>query len=167
MKIVKVEDLHCDAGWRVNSFLKITTDEGIVGWSEYMEGYGAQGLTGVIQKLAESRWLTLMHLLPLSGAILPGSNILLPLICWIIKKDEYEEYDIHGRAVLNFQLTMTMIFIPTIVLMVFYFPVGFPLFVLLGIYILLMPILNAVRVTSGKKIRYPLSIPFLRKYPRR
>src|SRR4051795_10557602 len=53
MKIVKVEDLHCDAGWRVNSFLKITTDEGITGWSEYMQGYGAQGLTGVIQKLAD------------------------------------------------------------------------------------------------------------------
>src|SRR4029077_11598460 len=53
MKIVKVEDLHCDAGWRVNSFLKITTDEGIVGWAEHMEGYGAQGLTGVIPKLAE------------------------------------------------------------------------------------------------------------------
>src|SRR5215475_12010398 len=53
MKILKVEDLHCDAGWRVNSFLKITTDEGIVGWSEYMEGYGARGLTGVISKLAE------------------------------------------------------------------------------------------------------------------
>jgi hypothetical protein len=53
MKIVKVEDLHCDAGWRVDSFLKVTTDEGIVGWSEYMEGYGAQGLTGVISKLAE------------------------------------------------------------------------------------------------------------------
>src|SRR5215475_3412508 len=52
MKIVKVEDLHCDAGWRVNSFLKITTDEGLVGWSEYMEGYGAQGLTGVIRKLS-------------------------------------------------------------------------------------------------------------------
>jgi galactonate dehydratase len=40
-------------GWRVNSFLKVTTDEGIVGWSEYMEGYGAQELTGVILKLAE------------------------------------------------------------------------------------------------------------------
>src|SRR5262249_11219369 len=53
MKIVKVEDLHCDAGWRGNSFLKIATDEGIVGWSGYMEGYGAQGLTGVILKLAE------------------------------------------------------------------------------------------------------------------
>src|SRR5829696_1977532 len=53
MKIVKIEDLHCDAGWRANSFLKVTTDEGIVGWSEYMEGYGAQGLTGVIRKLGE------------------------------------------------------------------------------------------------------------------
>src|SRR5919108_5660788 len=53
MKIVKIEDLHCDAGWRVNSFLKITTDEGIVGWSEYMEGYGAPGLTGVIRKMGE------------------------------------------------------------------------------------------------------------------
>src|SRR4029077_18458584 len=53
MKITKIEDLHCDAGWRVNSFLKVTTDEGIIGWAEYMEGYGAQGLTGIIQKLAE------------------------------------------------------------------------------------------------------------------
>src|ERR1700739_3988826 len=53
MKIVKVEDLHCDAGWRVNSFLKITTDDGIVGWSEYMEGYGAQGLTAIIRKMGE------------------------------------------------------------------------------------------------------------------
>src|SRR5437667_8775354 len=51
MKIVKIEDLHCDAGWRVNSFLKVTTDEGIVGWSEFMEGYGAQGLATVIEKL--------------------------------------------------------------------------------------------------------------------
>ncbi|HEY8875040.1 MAG TPA: mandelate racemase/muconate lactonizing enzyme family protein [Stellaceae bacterium] len=53
MKITKIENLHCDAGWRVNSFLKITTDEGLVGWSEYMEGYGAQGLSGVIEKLGE------------------------------------------------------------------------------------------------------------------
>ncbi len=34
MKIVKIEDLHCNAGWRDFSFLKITTDEGVIGWSE-------------------------------------------------------------------------------------------------------------------------------------
>jgi galactonate dehydratase len=51
MKITKLETLHCDAGWRVNSFLKLSTDEGITGWSEFMEGYGAQGLATVIEKL--------------------------------------------------------------------------------------------------------------------
>jgi len=51
MKITKLETLHCDAGWRVNSFLKISTDEGITGWSEFMEGYGAQGLAAVVEKL--------------------------------------------------------------------------------------------------------------------
>ena len=51
MRIATIEDLHCNAGWRNFSFLKITTDDGLVGWSEYMEGYGAGGLTGVIHKL--------------------------------------------------------------------------------------------------------------------
>lgn len=35
MKIVKVEDFHAYAGLRNAAFLKITTDEGIVGWSEF------------------------------------------------------------------------------------------------------------------------------------
>ena len=51
MRIATIEDLHCNAGWRNFSFLKITTDDGLVGWSEYMEGYGAGGLTGIIHKL--------------------------------------------------------------------------------------------------------------------
>jgi L-alanine-DL-glutamate epimerase-like enolase superfamily enzyme len=53
MRIAKIEDLHCDAGWRTWSFLKITTNDGVVGWSEYNESYGSRGLTTVISKLAE------------------------------------------------------------------------------------------------------------------
>lgn len=51
MKITAIEDLHCDAGWRTLSFVKISTDAGITGWSEYNEGYGSAGLTGVIRAL--------------------------------------------------------------------------------------------------------------------
>ena len=51
MRITKIEDLHCNAGWRDFSFLKISTDEGLVGWSEFMESYGSEGLAGVIRKL--------------------------------------------------------------------------------------------------------------------
>ena len=53
MRITKIEDLHCNAGWRDFSFVKISTDEGIVGWSEFMESYGSAGLAGVIRKLSE------------------------------------------------------------------------------------------------------------------
>jgi L-alanine-DL-glutamate epimerase-like enolase superfamily enzyme len=54
LRVTAIQDLHADAGWRTLSFLKISTDEGIVGWSEYNEGYGSRGLTSVIQALGET-----------------------------------------------------------------------------------------------------------------
>src|SRR5260370_2595865 len=53
MKMAKMEDLHCNAGWRDFSFPKITPDDGLVGWSEYNEGYGSAGLTAVIRRMAQ------------------------------------------------------------------------------------------------------------------
>ena len=53
MKVAKIETLACDAGWRNYHFVKLTTDEGIVGWSEFDEGFGAPGVGTVILKLAE------------------------------------------------------------------------------------------------------------------
>lgn len=53
MRIARIEDLHCDAGWRHFSFLKITTDSGLVGWSEYQERFGTAGLTGTIHGLGD------------------------------------------------------------------------------------------------------------------
>ena len=52
MKVTRLETLRCDAGWRTFSFLKVTTDEGIVGWSEYNESFGSAGLSQVIEALA-------------------------------------------------------------------------------------------------------------------
>ncbi|MCC6473104.1 MAG: mandelate racemase/muconate lactonizing enzyme family protein [Burkholderiales bacterium] len=45
MRIAKIETLKADAGWRDFSFLKLTTDEGLVGWSEYNEDFGAPNST--------------------------------------------------------------------------------------------------------------------------
>ena len=52
MKIERIEPLIADAGWRTFSFLKITTVDGITGWSEYNEDFGSRGLSGVISQLA-------------------------------------------------------------------------------------------------------------------
>lgn len=53
MRIVKLESLMADAGWRRACYLKVVTNEGIIGWSEYGEHFGTAGVTGVIHALGE------------------------------------------------------------------------------------------------------------------
>ena len=38
MKIAKVETFLCDAGWRPWVFVKVETDDGLVGWGECSDG---------------------------------------------------------------------------------------------------------------------------------
>lgn len=52
MKVTNVETLSCDAGWRNYHFVKLTTDKGVIGWSEFDEGFGSPGVTSVIKLLA-------------------------------------------------------------------------------------------------------------------
>ena len=51
-KIRSIETLAADAGFRNYYFVKITTEDGIVGWSEYDEGFGAPGVGTAIEKLS-------------------------------------------------------------------------------------------------------------------
>src|SRR3981081_2693070 len=51
-KVRSVEILSCDAGGRNSHFVKITTEDGIVGWSEFDEGFGSPGVGAVIQRLS-------------------------------------------------------------------------------------------------------------------
>ena len=50
MKIAKIEDFHVDGGWDSYAFLKVTTDQGLVGWSEFKESR-RRGLGALIHGL--------------------------------------------------------------------------------------------------------------------
>ena len=52
MKIERIESLHADAGWRTFDYIKVTTDDGLVGWSEYNESFGGLGVSATIERLA-------------------------------------------------------------------------------------------------------------------
>jgi galactonate dehydratase len=52
MKVTAIESLHADGGGRAFDYLKVSTDEGLVGWSEYNEAFGGLGVGQVIQRLA-------------------------------------------------------------------------------------------------------------------
>ena len=52
MKIKNIETLVCSAGWRPWSFIKISTSDGIVGYSECTESFGSiRGVLGAIEDL--------------------------------------------------------------------------------------------------------------------
>jgi L-alanine-DL-glutamate epimerase-like enolase superfamily enzyme len=52
MKIAGLQTFEADAGWRRACFLKVSTDEGLTGWSEYGEHVGTQGVGQVIRALS-------------------------------------------------------------------------------------------------------------------
>lgn len=51
-KITAIETLAAGAGWRNYHFLKISTDAGITGWSEFDEDFGNPGISIIIAALA-------------------------------------------------------------------------------------------------------------------
>jgi len=51
MKIVDVEPIVVGAGWRSWVFVKVTTDEGLVGWGECSDARGPRGIEGAVRDL--------------------------------------------------------------------------------------------------------------------
>lgn len=51
-RVTELRTLSCSAGWRNYYFVKLRTDDGIVGWSEFDEGFGSPGVGAVIEQLA-------------------------------------------------------------------------------------------------------------------
>lgn len=49
MRITRVETLAADAGYRVASYVKLHTDEGLVGWSEFYDGFAGVPLAPLVQ----------------------------------------------------------------------------------------------------------------------
>ncbi len=51
-RVTALKTLSCSASWRNYYFVKVTTEDGLVGWSEFDEGFGSPGVGAVIEQLA-------------------------------------------------------------------------------------------------------------------
>jgi L-alanine-DL-glutamate epimerase-like enolase superfamily enzyme len=49
MKIARVQTLHCDGGWRPWTFVRIETDDGLVGWGECSDNRNPLGIAGCVR----------------------------------------------------------------------------------------------------------------------
>ena len=105
--------------------------------------------------------LVLTHLSQLLDLVTGIGGFLVPLIIWLIKKDEVFDMDRHGKAILNFRISMfiyLLICVPAILL----FGLGILGFIVIGIFYLIFPIINALRASNNQPPNYPLSIQFLK-----
>lgn len=89
----------------------------------------------------------------------PIGGFLVPLIIWLVKKDESEFIARHAKESLNFQISM-VIYIVTYMLLIF-IVIGYFLLFALGIFSMVVVILATVAASSGKDYKYPLCIRFI------
>ena len=105
-------------------------------------------------------WGMLCHLTALAAYVgVPFGNILGPLIVWLIKKEEYPFVEEHGKASLNFQISMSIYGIVAGILIVV--GIGIVLLAAIGVVNLVFVIIGSVKANNGESYEYPLTIRFL------
>jgi uncharacterized Tic20 family protein len=111
--------------------------------------------------LDEKTWAAFVHLAGFAGGVLPFGNIIGPLVIWLIKRQESDLVDRHGRVALNFQISATIYaFVCFILILVL---IGIFLLLALAIFWLVMVIMAAVRASNGQNPGYVLTIRFVRR----
>jgi uncharacterized Tic20 family protein len=109
----------------------------------------------------EKNLAMLCHLIALTGFIIPFGNILGPLIVWMIGKSDSDFVNEHGKASLNFQISLTLFFIVSVFLILFIGPIAVVLMAGSLLYAVVMIIVNGVKAHNGEDGAYTLTIQFL------
>lgn len=108
----------------------------------------------------ERTWSILVHAAAFAGAVVPFGSILGPYLVWVIKKPESAEVDRHGKASMNFQISMLIYLVVGLLLL--RLPIGWVLLVALGIFWFVMVLVATIRVANGRNAKYVFSIQFLK-----
>ena len=110
----------------------------------------------------QRKWMLLLHASPFFGLLLPFANILFPVFIWINKSEDHKRYDTHGRAVINFHATLSLLVLLSLLL--FFVIPGYN-FILTGtlfLFGIIFTLRNILTALESGKCYYPLSIPFLK-----
>ncbi len=104
--------------------------------------------------------LVLTHLSQLLDFVTGIGGLIVPLIIWLMKKDEVYDLDTHGKVILNFRISM-FIYILLCIPLVFLLGLGILGFIVIAIFYFIFPIINAIRAYHNKTPNNPFTITFL------
>ncbi len=106
-------------------------------------------------------WSTLLHLSLLAGLIIPLGGLVVPVVIYILKKDELPGLEAHWHVVVNWLISALIYFVVCFIL--FIVVIGVFLMWALGLLCLIFPIIGAIKANDGEVWPYPLSIRFFGK----
>jgi len=110
-------------------------------------------------KRTDNQLLVITHLAQLLTYVTGFGGLIVPLVIWTTQKDKVDGMDAHGKAILNFQLSIIIYSILSIPLMLI--GIGFLILILIGILAFVMPIINAIKASNEELPSYPLSLNFV------
>jgi len=101
---------------------------------------------------------SLTHLAGLSGYIIPLGGVLVPIIIWIMKKDENPLIAAIARQAIFLNLIVWVLIGATAILWltILLIPAVILFWCLLGLAAVVLPIVGAVKANSGVYYRYPV-----------
>ena len=105
--------------------------------------------------------LVAAHLSQLLDFVTGIGGFIIPLILWLTQKDKVLQMDEHGKQIVNFQIS-TFIYSILCIPLILFLGLGILGFIVLGVLVLIVPIINAIKASNGEPIYYPLSIQFLK-----
>ncbi|MDR5590474.1 DUF4870 domain-containing protein [Christiangramia sp. SM2212] len=109
----------------------------------------------------DKQLLVITHLSQLLDLVTGIGGFIVPLVLWLTQKDKVAGMDMHGKMILNFQISLfiySILCIPLIILL----GLGIILLIIIGLVALILPIMNAIKVSNGEMPYYPLTIQFLK-----
>ncbi|WP_397363002.1 DUF4870 domain-containing protein [Olleya sp. R77988] len=109
---------------------------------------------------SDRQLLVLTHLSQLVTLVLGFGSLILPLILWLTQKDKVYQMDAHGKSIVNFQISLVVLYIVCIPLILL-FGLGFLGWFVLGLVSVIYPVINAIKVSNGENPEYPLSFNFI------
>jgi len=110
----------------------------------------------------KKKWLMLLHATPILGFVLPFCNVIFPLFLWIHKREDHPIYDTHGVKIINFQITVLLLYVLSFIALLTVEKWGFVFFVSVVPLCVFIVLGNIIFAVKDHKCYYPLSIPFLK-----
>ena len=99
------------------------------------------------------KWALIAHLSGFLGCLSPFGSLSGPLLVWQLKKDQDVFIDDQGKEAMNFQISVAIAALISVLLMVIV--IGFLLIWVVIIGAVILMIIAAIKANEGKAYRYP------------